>query len=129
MLKLFYVILIVLMYLFSGINKARNFSKTVNGFYKKLNNLNLPYICYQFIIAMVILIEIIAPSIIIVASYFDKYKQYAYYSSICLAVFTVLATLIYHSPPSGSHYYFFMKNLTAIGSLMLLSNIFKDVKK
>ena len=48
----------------------------------------------------------------------------AYFSSVGLAGFTVLATLIYHFPPTGGEYYAFMKNLTATGSLMLLSTLF-----
>ena len=38
--------------------------------------------------------------------------------------FTVVATLIYHFPPTGGEYYAFMKNLTATGSLLLLSTLF-----
>jgi uncharacterized membrane protein YphA (DoxX/SURF4 family) len=52
------------------------------------------------------------------------YNSLAYYSSVGLAVFTVLATLIYHFPPFGSEYYAFMKNLTATGGLMVLSTLF-----
>jgi uncharacterized membrane protein YphA (DoxX/SURF4 family) len=52
------------------------------------------------------------------------YNELAYFSSIGLALFTVLATIIYHFPPTGSEYYAFMKNLTATGSLLLLSTLF-----
>ena len=52
------------------------------------------------------------------------YSDLAYFSSIGLAGFTVLATLIYHFPPTGGEYYAFMKNLTATGSLLLLSTVF-----
>ena len=52
------------------------------------------------------------------------YNNLAYCSSIGLAIFTALATLIYHFPPSGGQYYAFMKNLTATGSLLLLSTLF-----
>ena len=54
----------------------------------------------------------------------NMYNDLAYSSSLGLAVFTVLATLIYHFPPVGGEYYAFMKNLTATGSLMLLSTFF-----
>jgi uncharacterized membrane protein YphA (DoxX/SURF4 family) len=53
--------------------------------------------------------------------YTNTYNEYAYYSSIGLALFTVLASLIYHFPSNKGQYYDFMKNLTATGSLMLLS--------
>ena len=59
--------------------------------------------------------------------YTNTFSEYAYYSSIGLAIFTILATLIYHFPPNGSQYYTFMKNLTATGSLMLLSTHFNNM--
>ena len=42
-----------------------------------------------------------------------------------VAIFTVLATLIYHLPTKGGQYYDFMKNVTATGSLLLLSTYFE----
>ena len=138
MFELFFTICIVLMYFLAGVNKMMNFTKTVKSFSEKIRNKisnlpefsekfsfkSLPYPIYQFIIAMVVLIEIIAPLIIVIATYSNKYQKLAHYACISLAIFTVLATLLYHFPPNGSHYYHFMKNLTAFGSLMVLSKQF-----
>ena len=119
-----YAFMIVLMYFLAGINKARNFSGTVSGFKNMFFLKKLPNIFYQIAIIMVIILEIVAPIIILYSLQTNMYNDLAYYSSIGLAVFTVLATLIYHFPPVGGEYYAFMKNLTATGSLMLLSTLF-----
>tara|TARA_B100000524_G_C23646217_1_gene368568 strand:- start:455 stop:796 length:342 start_codon:yes stop_codon:yes gene_type:complete len=112
------------MYFLSGINKVKNFSNTVAGFKKMFFLKKLPNIFYQLSISVVILLEILGPIIILYSLQTDMYNKLAYFSSVGLAGFTVLATLIYHFPPTGSEYYAFMKNLTATGSLMLLSCLF-----
>lgn len=122
---LVYAFLILLMYFLAGINKATNFSATVKGFNNMFFLKNMPTIFYDFAILGVVLLEILAPIIIMFSLYTNTYTDYAYYSSIGLAIFTILATLIYHFPTKGSQYYAFMKNLTATGSLMLLSTFFE----
>tara|TARA_Y100000389_G_C17318038_1_gene441544 strand:+ start:241 stop:618 length:378 start_codon:yes stop_codon:yes gene_type:complete len=121
---LFYAFLILLMYFLSGINKVNNFSSTVNGFHNIFFLKNLPGYFYYLTILGVILLEIFAPIVIMYSLYTNSYTNYAYYSSVGLALFTVLATLIYHFPSNKNQYYNFMKNLTAFGSLMLLSTSF-----
>jgi len=113
--------MILLMYFLAGINKARNFLSTVTGFKNMFFFKNLPNLFYNVAIFLVIVLEIIAPIIIQYSLFTNSYEIYAYYSSIALAIFTILATLIYHFPPSGNEYYPFMKNLTATGALFLLS--------
>ena len=84
----------------------------------------LPNLFYQLAIFLVIVLEILAPIIILYSLQTDMYIDLAYFSSIGLAGFTILATIIYHFPPTGGQYYAFMKNLTATGSLLLLSTLF-----
>jgi len=122
--RLVYASMILLMYFLAGINKARNFSDTVSGFKNVFFMKKLPSIFYQLSISIVILLEILAPLIIIYSLKTNLYSGLAYFSSIFLAGFTVLATIIYHFPPQGSAYYPFIKNLTATGGLMLLSTLF-----
>lgn len=121
---LIYAAMILLMYFLAGINKVRSFNQTVNGFKNMFFLKNLPTIFYQAAILGVIVLEIVAPVIIMYSLQTNMYNDLAYYSSVGLAVFTVLATLIYHFPPLGGQYYAFIKNLTATGSLMLLSTLF-----
>lgn len=119
-----YAFFILLMYFLAGINKANNFLSTVKGFQHMFFLKKLPEYFYYLTILGVILLEILAPIVILFSLYTNTYTEYAYYSSIGLALFTVLATLIYHFPSNKSQYYAFMKNLTATGSLMLLSTFF-----
>lgn len=119
-----YTSMVLLMYFLAGINKARSFSQTVSGLKNMFFFKNLPIMFYQAAILGVIMLEIVAPMIIMYSLQTNMYNDLAYYSSVGLAVFTVLATLIYHFPPVGGEYYAFMKNLTATGSLMLLSTLF-----
>lgn len=119
-----YAAMILLMYFLAGINKAKNFSGTVEGLKNMFFLKNLPTLFYQAAILGVIVLEIVAPMIIMYSLQTNMHNDLAYYSSVGLAVFTVLATLIYHFPPVGGEYYAFMKNLTATGSLMLLSTLF-----
>ena len=82
--------------------------------------INVPiWFCYLSII-LVIIIQFVCPLIIIVSSYDNNYTNYAKYSGILLIIFTILATLLFHFPPTGSDYYAFMSNVTTIGGLGLL---------
>ena len=119
-----YAFMILLMYFLAGINKAKNFSSTVTGFKNMFFMKKLPNLFYQLAIFLVIVLEILAPIIILCSLQTDMYIDLAYFSSIGLAGFTILATIIYHFPPTGGQYYAFMKNLTATGSLLLLSTLF-----
>ena len=119
-----YAFMILLMYFLAGINKAKNFSSTVTGFKNMFFMKKLPNLFYQLAIFLVIVLEILAPIIILYSLQTDMYIDLAYFSSIGLAGFTILATIIYHFPPTGGQYYAFMKNLTATGSLLLLSTLF-----
>lgn len=116
-------ILLTLMYFLSGIDKISNISTVSKGLNKKLPFLtyNLAYLA----IILVILLEIIAPIIIVHSTYTNTNKQWAYYSTIALIIFTILATLLYHFPPFGSTYYPFISNVTVMGGLLLLSQQYK----
>lgn len=119
-----YAFMILLMYFLAGINKAKNFSSTVTGFKNMFFMKKLPNLFYQLAIFLVIVLEILAPIIILYSLQTNTYIDLAYFSSVGLAGFTILATIIYHFPPTGGEYYAFMKNLTATGSLLLLSTLF-----
>ena len=114
-------ILLTAMYFMSGLNKIQSFNDTSNGLSKKPLFKNLPKIFSKFAIFIVIILEILAPLCIITANYYPEFNFLAGFSAIALALFTVLATLLYHFPPNGIEFYFFMKNITIIGGLLALS--------
>ena len=84
---------------------------------------------YQFAILIALLLQIVGSAIILYSAYTEEYEEYAYYSAIALAGFTVLATLIYYYPPTGKNYYPVLSNTATFGALLLLALQFKKNKK
>ena len=118
--------LLVLMFLISGINKVLTFDDTVFSLKQKVNY-NFSDNLYKLIIIIVILLEIIAPIIVIRYAIKKDYKIEAYYSVIALIIFTILATIIYHFPDIMNYKKSipFWANVSLIGGLLLLGNTIK----
>lgn len=116
--KLIPVNIMMIMFFLSGIDKMINFYKISNEFTKK-TPVKIPIQLAYMAIIIAIIIELIAP-ILINVGLIKKNKRLVFYSTLSLIVFTVLATLLYHFPPTGYQYYPFMSNLTTIGGLMLM---------
>ena len=116
------IFLLLFMYFLSGLNKISSVSNISKGLKSRLSFLSL-FIC-KFVIICVIILEICAPILILYSATYGKYKYYSYIVSILLICFTVLATLLYHFPTQPNQYYFFIKNISIIGGLILLSNHF-----
>lgn len=117
--------LVTLMFILSGFFKIKDFDSTVSGFMVKTgldSNLAQPAIM------LAACLQIIAPLIINYQTYKPKapYRKWANYSAYALALFTILATLVYHFPPKGSTYYPFISNLTTFGALLMIAMQFED---
>ena len=114
------------MFFLAGLDKIGHFDKVVSGIQASLR-VSLPTMFLQLMIVAAIAIEIIAP-LIILRTTLHRSKEndkMAAYASVSLIVFTVLATLIYHFPPTTSaKYYPFMSNLSAVGGLTLMWCVF-----
>jgi uncharacterized membrane protein YphA (DoxX/SURF4 family) len=112
------------MFFTSGLDKIMNYTKVVNGLEKRLNK-TIPYT--SILIMCAIVIEIICPLVIFFCIW-KRSKQNdrkGMYASIILMMFTVMATLFYHFPPTTSaKYYPFMSNLALIGGLGLMTLVF-----
>ena len=117
--------LLLLMFFLAGINKISNFNSTVSGFKSKFFMKNLPNIFYTLIIVSVIILEIVAPIIIMIdISGYYPLQALSFFSTIGLAIFTILATLMYHPPTVPKEKINFMKNMSITGGLILLSSFF-----
>ena len=116
--KLIPVNIMMIMFFLSGIDKVINFYKVSNEFTAK-TPVKIPIQLAYIAIIVAIIIELVAP-ILINLGLIKKNKRLVFYSTLSLIVFTVLATLLYHFPPTGYQYYPFMSNLTTIGGLMLI---------
>ena len=95
-----------------------NFYKISNEFTTR-TPVKIPTELAYLAIIIAIIIQHLAP-ILINVGLIKKNKRLVFYSTLSLIVFTVLATLLYHFPPTGYQYYPFMSNLTTIGGLMLI---------
>jgi len=110
--KLFVSVLILSLFLVAGIGKISNFKSTVGGFMSKTS---LPLQISQLAIIAAILIEVVAPLIVIQETFTGR-KMYSNFALSSLIVFTILATIIYHSGDlSGA-----LKNASVIGGMILL---------
>ena len=124
MLLLIGKILLLSIFLLSGISKIKNFKGTVSGFKNVFFSKKLPNFIYNLIIFLAIVLEILAPIIIIYNSQTNNLSQLAHYSSISLAIFTIIATYLYHNLiTQKGQFYYFMKNLSIIGGLLVVSAI------
>jgi uncharacterized membrane protein YphA (DoxX/SURF4 family) len=121
------VSLLVLMFVVSGISKIFTFDTVVENLKQKMLY-NIASEFYKLVIVMVILVEIIAPIVIIYYSITGNNKREAYYSVISLCIFTVLATLIYHLPDIKNYKksIAFWANMSLLGGLFLLAKTIKN---
>lgn len=113
-------ILITLLFFISGFEKIYLFTQSTGKFAKKMG---ISLTLAQFIICCVIILELVAPTLIAAFLYTGLRSLVPFYklSVIALALFTILATMIYHNPFKGKEkYYAFMSNLSTLGGLMAL---------
>ena len=117
--------LLLFMFFISGINKVKTFNATVKSFSKRVPAPFLP-----FIIFLVILLELFAPLIIVTHKILDHnnksnrmIRMLSVFSTVCLIVFTILATLLYHPLKINKPYMKnipFYSNMSVTGGLILL---------
>jgi uncharacterized membrane protein YphA (DoxX/SURF4 family) len=119
---------IVYMFFASGFHKLMSITETSIGLQKRMVNFGIEFInidAYKLVIVLAAIWEIVAPIVLVYSGMnITKNKKWGIISSLSLVVYTVLATLIYHFPPVGTHYYPFISNVTTIGALLLVSQIF-----
>jgi uncharacterized membrane protein YphA (DoxX/SURF4 family) len=118
--------IMLIMFFLSGISKIRNFKTVSRDFVTKVPfkiPIELAYIC----ILCAIVIQILSP-ILINVGLIKKNKRLIFYSTLSIIIFTILATLLYHFPPTGYQYYPFMSNVTIIGGFLLIITYNMDIK-
>lgn len=119
--RLLAAILITAMFFLSGFQKIITYAKTVDNL-KGKTNINVNTEIYHLVILLVILLEILAPVIIVYHCITGEYTAYSNYAIVSLIIFTILATLLYH-PLDITNYYKsipFWANISLIGGLLLL---------
>jgi uncharacterized membrane protein YphA (DoxX/SURF4 family) len=126
-------IIIVYMFFASGFYKLMSITETAVGFQKRMVNFDIDYFnvdIYKVIIVLAAIWEIVAPAVLVYSgTNINKYKKLGIISSLSLVIYTILATLIYHFPPTGAQYYPFISNVTTCGALLLVAYTFYSVSK
>ena len=128
--------LVLLMFLLSGIDKTNDINKVALLLKDKVNllfsniqymKIDIPFNLYYLAIIIVIFLQICGSLTIIYSSITQKYKKESYYFILGLIVFTILATILFHMPPTGSNYHTFLNHLAVIGGLLLLADKFQKI--
>ncbi len=122
--KLIAIILISILFIYSGVTKIFNFNDTTLGFHQKVNsgifsNL-LAYNASQACVIVAILVLLIAPVLMIIGIS-EENKTLLRIGSWLLIGFTIIATIIYHPITDSSQRYNLLKNLSIIGGLVMVS--------
>tara|TARA_B110000238_G_C16018171_1_gene391991 strand:+ start:205 stop:597 length:393 start_codon:yes stop_codon:yes gene_type:complete len=120
-------VLIVYMFFSSGIYKLIGLEKTSLSFIDKMNKIGFSVRLgvAKLIIIIAAILQIVAPILIVYGSlHMKKNRMIGVYSALSLAIFTVMATLLYHFPPYGANYYAVTSNITTFGSLLLIAHMF-----
>lgn len=105
--------LLTLLYFQSALNK--NLTTTPKGLQERFIK-SIPLLFYKFIIVCVILLELIAPIIIVYSTIDKSYRKEGKCATLLLILFTIVATLLYHKPLTLSFY----SHLSIIGGLIAL---------
>jgi len=122
--KLLAVVLISMLFLYSGFHKIFNFTETVSGFHDKINhgifsNI-LTFNASQGLIIAAILILMIAPILMTIGIYLNN-NLLLRIGTWLLIGFVIVATIIYHPITDGSQTNDMLKNLAIIGGLVMIS--------
>lgn len=135
------IIICVMNYMFlaSGVFKIKDFEENVTKLQKSLPRLFISdksIITSKIGIVLAIIIQIICPIIIIYSSIYlicNQNTQYrrrvntlASVNCIIIAIFTLMATYLFHFPPKGREYYPFISNITTVGGFLLLAHVFSN---
>ena len=114
------ITMILIIFVFAGINKVFNIESTSQGLMNVSGLTFLPSILFQLAIVIVIILEIFAPLVVIGGEYNLFEKTYSRLAIQSLIAFTILATMLYHSPFDSSQRIPFMKNLALLGGMWLI---------
>jgi uncharacterized membrane protein YphA (DoxX/SURF4 family) len=122
--KIIAIILISILFVYSGIHKIFDFNDTTLSFHQKINNgffgNMFRWDISQGLIIIAILILICAPALMLYGVVY-KNDLLLKIGAWLLIIFTVLATIIYHPITNPAEINNMLKNLTIIGGLIMVS--------
>ncbi len=122
--KIISIILICILFVYSGIHKIFDFNETTLSFHQKINNGIFGNVfkwnISQGLIIIAILILIFAPALMLYGVIY-KHDLLLKIGSWLLIIFTALATIIYHPITNPAEINNMLKNLSIIGGLTIVS--------
>jgi hypothetical protein len=121
------IFFLIIIYFLAGFNKIINFQQNVNGLRSRFLFRNLPSFFSIFGIFSAIIIEILAPIIILFSLFYFSntlkiFTQTAIYS---LIIFTLFASFLYHPPNDPNEKIAFLKNMGLVGGFILMLHVFE----
>jgi uncharacterized membrane protein YphA (DoxX/SURF4 family) len=126
--KIFLVLLISMVYIFSAYNKITNFNTVANGLKDKISSSvlfnwipNLGFDISKLALLFAIFLLIAGPILMLYGVYNNaniiSNSSSFKFGVLLLSVFLILATILYHPPNDPNQTYNFLKNLSLLGSL------------
>ncbi len=122
--KILAIVLICILFVYSGFHKIFDFNETTLGFHERVNNgmfsSIFTYPISQGLIIISILLLVVAPALMIVGLV-NKMPLLLKIGSWLLIGFTILATLIYHPITKPSEINDMLKNFAIVGGLIMIT--------
>lgn len=124
--KLIGTILLLVIYLISGINKVFTFNETVDKIKKKFIFNNLPKVISQLGILVIIFVWVLG-SLLLIYSVHSKNKTLGILTNSLFIILTTIVTFYFHSPFEKGQEIQFMKNLSIISGFIILLSDFLEM--
>nr|QFG74359.1 MAG: hypothetical protein [Megaviridae environmental sample] len=123
--EIFSIVLIVTIYILSGVNKIFKFKNTAENIHTLPIFNVLPFYIAQLGLSLVIILWILG-SILLLYSKFKNVILLGKILSILFVVFTLIITLYYHNPIHKNQQIDFMKNLAIMGGFISIYSSFME---
>jgi putative oxidoreductase len=125
--KLIGIILLLIIYLISGINKIFNFNNTVLKIKDMFLFNKLPLIFSKLSIIIVIITWIIG-SITLIYSFYKEKRNLGIFFSCLIIILTTIITFYFHNPFDKTQTINFLKNLSIVGGFTYFLGDFFEMK-
>jgi len=109
----------LIMFPLSAIDKISKWPKPSERLQKHISWISEDVSDILVICAMIL--QFVAPLLIMYTLISGKSKTLGILSALSLALFTVLATIVFYIPATGHKYYAFLGNTTTFGCMLLLA--------
>jgi uncharacterized membrane protein YphA (DoxX/SURF4 family) len=114
--------LCTIMFFASGVDKILNFQDNVS---RTVDKAGVNSILANILIVLAIIIEIVAPLLLMYWAFTGGNKNASIAAALTLAIFTLIATAMFYLPIS-KHYYAFLSNTTTFGCMLLIAYVIKN---